>query len=66
MIATIVPETLVKSVTETIIDVALSNKLSLNVRRKAILCLARILKKYPNKYDAKKFVTPICDMFEKR
>jgi AP-2 complex subunit alpha len=66
MIATIVPDALVNSVTDTIIEISLSNKLNLNVRRKAILCLTRILKKHPNKYDVKKFITPLSDMFEKR
>ena len=66
MIATIVPDTLVLNVSDTIIEIALTNKVAMNVRRKAILCLSRILKKYPNKYDSKKFVTPICEMLEKK
>ena len=66
MIATIVPDTLVSSVSDTIIEVALTSKVSTSVRRKAILCLSRILKKYPNKYDSKKFLTPICEMLDKR
>ena len=60
MIGTIVPDFLINSVADTIIDVAITNKVSVNVRKKAILCLSRILKKYPTKYDSKKFVTPIC------
>lgn len=66
MIATIVPDTLVSSVSDTIIEVALTSKVSTNVRRKAILCLSRILKKYPNKYDSKKFLAPVCEMLDKR
>jgi hypothetical protein len=59
MIATIVPDILVNNVADTIIDVALTTKVSLTVRKKAIQCLSRILKKFPTKYDSKKFVTPI-------
>lgn len=62
MIATLVPEALVVNISDAIIEIALTNKVSVNVRRKAILCLSRILKKYPNKYDSKKFVAPICEM----
>jgi vesicle coat complex subunit len=61
-ISTIVPDCLIANVADTIIDVALTNKVSVNVRKKAILCLTRILKKYPAKYDSKKFVGPICEM----
>lgn len=60
MIATIVPDALVSTIAESIIDVAITNRVSVSVRRKAVLCLARILKKYPTKYDAKKFVGPVC------
>ncbi len=60
MIGTIVPDFLINTVADTIIDVAITNKVSVNVRKKAVLCLSRILKKYPTKYDSKKFVTPVC------
>jgi hypothetical protein len=60
MIATIVPDVLINNVSDTIIDIALTNKVSITVRKKAVLCLARILKKYPNKFDSKKFVGPVC------
>lgn len=66
MIGTIVPDYLVASVADTIIDVALTNKVSFNVRKKAILCLTRILKKFPTKYDSKKFVSPVCEMIERK
>jgi hypothetical protein len=62
MIATIVPDVLVNNVADTIIDVALTSKVSLTVRKKAILCLSRILKKFPTKYDSKKFISPINEM----
>ena len=42
------------------------SKVSVNVRKKAVLCLSRILKKYPTKYDSKKFVSPVCEMIEKK
>ena len=60
MIATIVPETLVSVVADSVVEVALTSKVGTNVRKKAVLCLARILKKYPAKYDSKKFAAPIC------
>lgn len=66
MIGTIVPDVLINTMADTIIDVALTNKVSINVRKKAVLCLSRILKKFPTKYDSKKFVGPICEMIEKR
>lgn len=66
MIATIVPDILVNTVADTIIDIALTNRVSIAVRKKAVLCLSRILKKFPNKYDSKKFVGPISEMIEKR
>ena len=66
MIATIVPDSLALNVSDSIIEIALTTKVSTNVRRKAIICLSRILKKYPDKYDSKKFVTPICDMLDKK
>ncbi len=51
MIGTIAPDSLVNTVENTIIDVALTNKVSINVRRKAVLCLSRILKKFKSKYE---------------
>lgn len=66
MIGTIVPDSLVAIVAPTIIDVAITNKVSINTRKKAVLCLSRILRKYPNKYDSKTFVGPVCEMIEKR
>lgn len=60
MIATIIPDVLVNVVADSVIEVAVTNRVSLAVRRKAVLCLARILRKYPAKYDSKKFVAPVC------
>jgi hypothetical protein len=59
LIATIVPDLLVNALSDTIIDLAISNKASTNVKKKAIMCLARIIKKNPNNYDVKKFITPL-------
>lgn len=64
MIATIVPDLLVNSLSDTIIDLAISNKSSTNVRKKAIMCLSRIIKKHPNNYDVKKFIIPLSEMFD--
>ena len=66
MIATIVPDTLVSIVADTVVEVALTEKVGTSVRKKAILCLSRILKKYPAKYDSKKFAEPICKMLDKK
>ena len=44
----------------------LTGKFSMSVRKKAVLCLLRILRKYPQNYDVKKWVNPICEMFESK
>lgn len=64
LISTIVPDLLVAALSDTIIDLAVSGKSSPNVSKKAIMCLSRIIKKHPNNYDVKKFITPISDMFD--
>lgn len=66
MIGTLAPETLVNHVSETIADIVVTGKFNMSVRKKAILCLLRILRKYPQKYDVKKWVNPICEMFESK
>ena len=30
------------------------------------MCLSRIIKKHPNNYDVKKFISPLSDMFDKK
>jgi len=64
LIATIVPDLLVAALSDTIIDLAISNKGSQNVSKKAIMCLSRIIKKHPNNYDVKKFIVPLSEMFD--
>jgi hypothetical protein len=66
MIATIVPDLLVNALSDSIIDLAVTNKASLNVRKKAVMCLSRIIKKHPNNYDVKKFISPISEMFDSK
>lgn len=66
LISTIVPDLLVTALSDTIIDLAISGKSTTNVSKKAILCLSRIIKKHPNNYDVKKFISPISDMFDGR
>jgi AP-2 complex subunit alpha len=66
MIGTLAPEVLVNSLSEHIVDAALSQKYSVNVRKKAILCLLRMLRKYPDKFDPKKWLSQISDMFESK
>lgn len=60
MIGTLAPETLVNHMSDTIADIVLGGKFNMAVRKKAVLCLLRILKKYPQKYDVKKWVNPLC------
>ena len=64
MIATIVPDVLVNALSGMIIDIATTNKYSTAIRKKAIMCFARMIKKYPNKYDPKKYVSAVSEMFE--
>jgi hypothetical protein len=59
MIATIVPDILVNALSSMIIDIATTNKHSTAIRKKAIMCFARIAKKNPNKYDPKKYVSAV-------
>jgi AP-2 complex subunit alpha len=66
MIGTLAPEVLVNSLSEHIVDAALSQKYSVNVRKKAILCLLRMLRKYPDKFDPKKWLNQISEMFESK
>jgi AP-2 complex subunit alpha len=66
LIATIVPDLLVTALSDTIIDLAVSSKSSTAVSKKAIMCLSRIIRKHPNNYDVKKFITPLTDMFDKK
>lgn len=30
------------------------------------MCLSRIIKKHPNNYDIKKFITPLSEMFDRK
>lgn len=64
MIGTLAPETLVSHVSDTIADIVLTGKFGMAVRKKAVLCLLRIMRKYPQKYDVKKWAGPVCEMFE--
>ncbi len=66
LIATIVPDLLVAALSDTIIELAVSSKSSAAVSKKAIMCLSRIIRKHPNNYDVKKFISPLVDMFERR
>ena len=63
MIATLVPDVLINALSGMIIDIATSNKQSTAIRKKAIMCFARMVKKNPNKYDAKKYVSAVSEMF---
>jgi hypothetical protein len=56
----------VAQLSDTIIDLAISSKSSTAVSKKAIMCLSRIIRKHPNNYDVKKFISPLSDMFDKK
>ena len=66
LIATIVPDLLVAALSDTISDLAISTKSSTSVSKKAIMCLSRIIKKHPNNYDVKKFISPLSEMFDRK
>lgn len=66
LIGTIVPDLLVAALSDTIIDLAISGKASTAVSKKAIMCLSRIIRKHPNNYDVKKFISPIAEMFDRK
>ncbi len=51
---------------DTIFDLALSSRTSPNVRKKALVCLARMLKKDPNRFEVKKMYGPLGDLFESK
>jgi len=64
MIATIVPDVLVNALSGIIINIAIKNDHSTAIRKKAIMCFARIVKKHPSKFDPKKYVSAVAEMFE--
>lgn len=63
MLATIMPAAL-NNLTDSIFDLALSNRSSPIVRKKALVCLSRMLRKDPNQFDVKKIFSPLSDIFE--
>lgn len=62
MLATIMPQSL-SSLSDAIFDLALSSRTSQIVRKKALVCLARMVRKDPNKYDLKKVFAPLSEIF---
>jgi AP-2 complex subunit alpha len=65
MLATIMPSNLA-SLSDAIFDLALSNRTAMIVRKKALVCLARMIRKDPNKYDLKKIFAPLSEIFESK
>lgn len=63
MLATIMPQALA-SLADAIFDLALSPRTSLPVRKKSLICLAKMIKKEPNRYDLKKIFAPLSEIFE--
>lgn len=65
LLATIMPAAL-SNLADTIMDLALSSRTSPLVRKKALVCLARMLKKDPSKFEIKKMYGPLSDLFENK
>lgn len=65
LLATIMPSALT-SLADAVFDIALSSRSSSIIRKKALICLARMLKKDPNRYDTKKVFGPLSEIFEGR
>ena len=63
LLATIMPSAL-SNLSDTILDLALSSRTTPSVRKKALICLARMLKKNPNQFDVKKMVQPLSDLLD--
>ncbi len=63
MLATIMPQSLT-TLSDAIFELALSNRTIPIVRKKALVCLARMIRKDPNKYDLKKVFSPLSEIFE--
>jgi AP-2 complex subunit alpha len=63
LLATIMPSALY-NLADTILDLALSSRTTPAVRKKALICLARMLKKEPEKFDVKKMLSPLAEIFE--
>lgn len=47
------------NLSDTILDLALNSRTSPMIRKKALICLARMLKKDPERFDVKKMFGPI-------
>ena len=52
------------SLSDTILDLALSSRTTPAVRKKALICLSRMLKKDPERFDVKKMFSSLGDIFE--
>ena len=63
LLATIMPSALT-SLADAVFDIALSSRSSAIIRKKALICLSRMLKKDPNQYDTKKIFGPLGEIFE--
>ncbi len=52
------------TLSDAIFELALSTRTTPIVRKKALVCLARMIRKDPNKYDLKKVFSPLSEIFE--
>ena len=51
------------NLSDTILDLAMSTRTTPQVRKKALLCLARMVKKDVDKFDVKKMFGPLSEIF---
>lgn len=51
------------NLTDAVFDLALSNRSAPAVRKKALVCLSRMLRKDPNQFDVKRMISPLSDLF---
>ena len=65
MVGSLAPKELTEQLDSEIIKIALGDRsCSPNIRKKAILCLLRMFRKYNERYDPTKWVPAIVKMFD--
>ena len=52
------------NLSDTILDLAMSTRTTPQVRKKALVCLSRMVRKDPDKFDVKKMFGPLAEIFE--
>ncbi len=65
MLGTLAPSALAP-LADSVIDLALASRTSPAVRKKALMCVARFIRREPARFDVKKFFGAIGDVLEGR